>query len=159
MVDIPPLSLDYLTGPPLGFRFAVFFFAGGVIPNPLDILFQRVSGLGSKIDTVPIKEGGQNLYTHQLPVRVSYGNLVLERGMVVGSALNVEFNLALSFYAMTPSNVMITLFNENTIPIAAWLCIKAYPVKWSTSDLDASEGNLVIDTFELAYTRLQILRI
>ena len=79
--------------------------------------------------------------------------------MVVGSPLNIEFNIALSLYSVTPSNVIITLFNENTIPIAAWMCIKAYPVKWSTSDLDASEGNLVIDTFELAYTRLQILRI
>ena len=27
----------------LGFRFGVFFFAGGVIPNPLDIRFQKVS--------------------------------------------------------------------------------------------------------------------
>ena len=143
----------------LGFRFGVFFFIGGLVPNPLDIRFKRVSGLTSSINTIDLREGGQNIYTHKLPDGITHENLVLERGMVVGSALNVEFNLALSFYAMTPSNVMITLFNENTIPIAAWLCIKAYPVKWSTSDLDASEGNLVIDTFELAYTRLQILRI
>jgi hypothetical protein len=36
--------------------------------------------------------------------------------------------------------------------------MKAYPVKWSTSDLTA-EPALVIDTLELAYTRMQILRV
>lgn len=143
----------------LGFRFGVFFFIGGLVPNPLDIRFKRVSGLTSSINTIDLREGGQNIYTHKLPDGITHENLVLERGMVVGSPLNVEFNIALSLYSVTPSNVIITLFNENTIPIAAWMCIKAYPVKWSTSDLDASEGNLVIDTFELAYTRLQILRI
>ena len=52
--------------PPLGFRFGVFFFAGGVIPNPLDILFQRVSGLSSTVSTTAIEEGGQNLYTQDM---------------------------------------------------------------------------------------------
>ena len=32
---------------PLSFRFGVFFFVGGLIPNPIDIRFQRVSGLGA----------------------------------------------------------------------------------------------------------------
>lgn len=143
----------------LGFRFGVFFFIGGVVPNPLDIRFKRVSGLSSTINTVDLREGGQNVYTHKLPDGISHDNLVLERGLVVGSPLNLEFNAALSFYTMTPSNVIVTLFNERAVPISAWMCIKAYPVRWSTSDLDASEGAIVIDTFELAYTRLQPLRI
>ena len=37
--------------------------------------------------------------------------------------------------------------------------MKAYPVKWATSDLDANQPGLVIDTLELAYTRMQILRV
>lgn len=143
----------------LGFRFGVFFLVGGLVPNPLDLRFRRVSGLSAAINTVDLREGGQNIYTHKLPDGVTHDNLVLERGMVVGSPLNVEFNVALSFYTMTPSNVIVTLFGEDTNPLAAWLCIKAFPVRWSTSDLDASEGGLVIDTFELAYTRLQILRV
>jgi phage tail-like protein len=143
----------------LGFRFGVFFFVGGVLPNPLDIRFKRVSGLSGRINTIDLREGGQNIYTHKLPDGVDHDNLVLERGMVVGSPLNIEVNVALSLYAMTPSNVMITLFGEDMVPLSAWLCIKAFPVRWSTSDLDAGEGGLVIDTFELAYTRLQMLRI
>ena len=143
----------------LGFRFGVFFFAGGVIPNPLDIRFQKVSGLSAEVKTTPLSEGGQNLYTHRLPEKIDYKNLVLERGMVVGSPLNLEFNLLMSLFKFYPSNVLVTLFNAEQIPVAGWLFIKAYPVKWATSDLDVAEKALVIDTLELANTRMQIMRI
>lgn len=143
----------------LGFRFGVFFFAGGVIPNPLDIRFQKVSGLSAKVKTTTLQEGGQNLYTHRLPENIEYDNLVLERGMVVGSPLNLEFNAVMSLFKFAPSNVLVTLFDEEKNPVSGWLFIKAYPVKWSTSDLDATEKSVVIDTLELAYTRMQIMRI
>jgi phage tail-like protein len=154
---IPELTLqrDLL----LGFRFGVFFFAMGVVPNPLDIRFQKVKGLAATVKTTPLTEGGQNLYTQQLPVGVEYGNLVLERGMVVGSPLNIEFNAAMSLFEFAPSNVLVTLFDESMVPVSAWLFIRAYPVKWSTSDLNASEKSVLIDTLELAYARMQIVRI
>lgn len=156
---IPPLSLDQLTGAPLGHRFAVFFFIAGVVPNPLDIRFQKVSGLQARVETSTVQEGGQNLYTHRLPTRVGYDNLVLERGFVVGSPLNLEFNAAMSLFEFVPSNVMITLFGEDAIPLAAWLFIKAFPVRWATADLEGGTDKILIDTLELAYTRMQALRI
>ena len=55
--------------------------------------------------------------------------------------------------------VLVTLLGEDKLPRAAWLFMKAWPVKWSTSDLNASDAALVIDTMELAYTRMQILRV
>ncbi|HZF48945.1 MAG TPA: phage tail protein [Polyangiaceae bacterium] len=143
----------------LGFRFGVFFFAAGVVPNPLDIRFQRVKGLSASVTTKPLTEGGQNLYTQKLPVGIEHGNLVLERGMVVGSPLNVEFNAAISLFKFLPSNVLVTLFNEASVPVSAWMFMKAFPVKWSTSDLDATEKSVVIDTLELAYAQMMIMRI
>ena len=49
----------------LGSRFAAVFFIGGVVPNPIDIRFQRVSGLSATVETTTVNEGGQNLYTHR----------------------------------------------------------------------------------------------
>ncbi|HEX8113617.1 MAG TPA: phage tail protein [Kofleriaceae bacterium] len=143
----------------LGFRFGVYFFAGGVVPNPLDIRFQKVRGLAATVKTTPLSEGGQNLYTQQLPSGIEYGNLVLERGMVVGSPLNIEFNAAMSLFEFAPSNVLVTLFDDAKLPISAWFFTRAYPVKWSTSDLDATQKSVIIDTLELAYARMQIMRI
>lgn len=144
---------------PLTFRFSVTFFIAGVIPNPLDIRFQKVSGLSSEIKTETITEGGQNLYTHRLPAGVHYENLKLERGMVVGSLLNTEFNLAMSTFTLVPGNVLVTLFNEKALPVSAWMFRGTYPVKWSVSDLDANQDSIVIDSMELAYKQFISIRI
>ena len=144
--------------PIIGMRFGVLFLAGGVLPNPLDIRFQKVSGLSAEVETEAVNEGGQNLYTQRLPKGIKYNNLVLERGMVVGSPLNLEFNATMSLFKFVTSNVLVTLLGEDKTPLAAWLFLKAYPVKWSTSDL-AAEPALVIDTMELAYTRMQVMRV
>jgi len=143
----------------LGSRFAAFFFAGGVVPNPIDIRFQRVSGLSATMEMATVNEGGQNLHSHRLPRRVSYGNLVLERGFVVGSPLNIEFNAAMSLFKFAPSNVMVTLFSADAVPLAAWMFLKAFPVRWQTADLGAAEDRVLIDTLELSYASMQVLRV
>lgn len=157
-MDIPG-PLPFAGSPPLGFRFGVLFMAIGAIPNPLDILFQKVSGLGTTVETYPVAEGGQNLYRQQLPKHIQHDNLMLERGMIVGSPLAIEFNVAMSQFKFTPSNVLVTLLDHTRIPIAGWLCMKAYPVKWSISDLDATTNAVVIEHMELTYQRMQTIRL
>jgi phage tail-like protein len=152
-------NLANIQNPPAGFHFAVIFFSGGTVPDALDMRFKKVSGLGSEIETITYKEGGENLYTHRLPNRVSYHNLTLERGMVIGSPLNLEFNVAMSNYQFNPGNTLIALLDDDDLPVAAWLFLKTYPVKWSVSDLAADVNGLVIETLELAYTRFQVIRV
>ena len=157
-MDIPG-PLPFVGNPPLGFRFGVLFFALGTKPNPLDILFQKVSGLGATVETYPVDEGGQNLYTQLLPKKIQYNNLVLERGLVLGSPLVIEFNATMSLFTFKPSNVLVNLLDHTRIPIASWLCIKAYPVKWSVSDLDANANAVVVEHMELVYQRMQAIRL
>ena len=154
-----PGPLSIVGNPPLGFRFGVLFFAGGAVPNPVDIFFQKVSGLGSSVETATIQEGGQNLYTQSLPKRIKYENLVLERGVVVGSPLVVEFNATMSLFKFSTSNVLVTLLDHTRIPIAGWLFMRAYPVRWRVSDLDATSNSVVIETMELSYQNMQVMRI
>lgn len=141
------------------FRFSVVFLMGGAVPNPTEIRFQRVSGLSAEITTTTLVEGGQNLYAHRLPERVDYGNLVLERGRMLVSQIDAVSNVAFSLFEFAPYNVIVTLHGEAGEPLSAWLFLKAYPVQWSTSDLDATKTELVIDTLELAYSRMQQLKV
>ena len=144
---------------PVSFRFGVFFFVDGLVPNPIDIRFQRVSGLGASVSLKTYAEGGENLYAHRFPEAIGYQNLVLERSAALTSPLDDEFNTALSLFKFAASNVLVTLFDDSGTPTAAWMFLKAYPVRWATSDLDANQKGIVIDTMELAYTRMQILRL
>lgn len=152
-------ELSHTKNPPIGYHFQVAFFIDGVTPNHLDIRFQKVSGINVTVDTTPLTEGGENLCTHRLPTGIKYDNLKLERGLVIGSPLNTEFDVVMSLFKFAPSDILVSLLDEKSSPIANWLFIKAYPVKWSVSDLDANSNAVVIDTMELAYTRFQNLRI
>lgn len=140
-------------------RFAVIFFVAGIVPNPIDIRFQRVSGLSATIETTTVNEGGQNLYGHRLPRRVGYSNLVLERGFLIGSPLNLEFNAAMTTFKFAPCNVMVTLLGADAAPLAAWMFLKAFPVRWATADLSAGEDRVLIDTLELCYASMQAMRV
>lgn len=145
--------------PPLGFRFGVFFFVGGLVPNPLDIRFQKVSGLGQSVQTETVNEGGQNLYTQKLPKGMEYQNLKLERGFVSPSILTLEFTAAMQFFQFYTSHCLVMLFNENSIPKGAWLLMKAYPIKWDVSAFNASQSEIVVDTMELSFQNIRSIRL
>lgn len=150
--------LAALHHPPAGFYFAVTFFHGGLILNPLDIRFRKVSGLNATIETQEIKEGGENQFSYRLPTRIRYENLILERGLVTGSFLTLEFNRTMSFFQFNPGNALVVLLNQDGVPHSSWFFMKVYPVRWSVSDLDADQSQIVVDTMELAYTRFQAIR-
>lgn len=152
-MNLPDFSRSHsvLENPPLGFRFGVCFLIGGGDSSSLDAVFQKVSGIGATVDTFSIEEGGQNLYTQKAPTKIQYDNLVLERGAVVYSWLTDEFNAAMSRFKFRPSNVLVTLLDHTSAPLASWLFINAYPVKWNLSDLDATQNNVVIQHMELTY--------
>jgi phage tail-like protein len=143
----------------LGFRFRVDFLGGREGQKPLDIRFQSVSGISAEVETTHFHEGGEILSSLLLPDRIKHENLTLKRGLVVDSRLSDQFDDAMSLFKFAPSNVLVTLLGESQDRIAAWLFMKAYPVKWTVSDLDASsEPSIVIETLELAYTRLRVMR-
>ena len=73
--------------PPWGFYYKVEFESSS---EPNDARFQSASGL-SIIDAEEYKEGGENRFTHKLPVRTKYSDLVLKRGMLTGSEVVTWF--------------------------------------------------------------------
>ena len=145
--------------PPLSFRFSVWILSGGILPSATDFRFQKVSGIGSTVSTRTFNEGGQNLYVHRLPERVEYENLVLERGLALGSRLTAGFDLAMMFFEFVPSNVLVMLHEKGGAPAAAWMFRNAYPVNWEVSEFDADENAVVIERMEMAYQNMLVMRI
>jgi len=77
--------VDYY--PPWSFYYKVEFMLGGGAAPSGDARFQTVSGLSVEYDYENFKEGGENRFEHKLPVRTKYADMVLKRGMVMGSAV------------------------------------------------------------------------
>ncbi len=136
--------------PPVGFHFKVTF---GFLPqDSSDVRFQEVSGLTSELGIEEITEGGENRFTHRLPVRGKYGNLILKRGLFTDSRLIDWCRNAIEHFEFQPTVVNVILLNENHEPVGDTLSfLNSYPVKWSVSDYKAQENSVVIESIELAY--------
>ncbi len=137
--------------PPTGFHFVVHFELPGLLGTGNDVRFQEVSGLSASIETEPLKEGGENRFTHTLPLRTSYEKLVLKRGMLTDSKLIAWMKDAIDNFKFSPITINVMLLDENHLPVTNWSFVNAWPEKWSVSNLNAQENSLVIETIELSY--------
>ena len=135
---------------PRSFHFKVEFQGiSGVTTN--DVRFQDVSGLNAELGVEEIKSGGENRFSHRLPTRAKYSNLVLKRGMLVDSGLIGWFVNAVENFSFSPATVIIKLLDKDHQPLQSWSFIKAWPIKWNISEFKATENAIVVETIELAY--------
>jgi phage tail-like protein len=134
--------------PPWSFYFRVEF---GISKTKDDVRFQSVSGLAVEYDMEEFKEGGENRFTHKLPVRTKYADLVLKRGMLTDSEVIKWCLRAFRDRDFEPSDITVTLMNEKSEPLKVWKVVHAVPRKWQASDLNATENAVVIETLELSY--------
>jgi phage tail-like protein len=137
--------------PPWSFYYKVEFMLGGRSAPAPDARFQTVSGLSVEYDFESFKEGGENRFEHKLPVRTKYADLVLKRGMLMGSAVLDWFTAAFRDRSFKPADINVILMNEQGQSLRTWNVAHAIPKKWLISDLNANENSVVIETMELSY--------
>ncbi len=137
--------------PPAAFFFKVTFELDGTTEQ--DVNFQEVSGLTSEVGVESIKEGGENRFTHRLPGPAKFPNLVLKRGVVTSSGLIKWFKSTVEDLEVQPVDVTISLRDQDENDLSVWTFVKAWPMKWAFSNLNAQNNAVAIETVELAYQR------
>ena len=141
--------------PPVGFHFLVVFELFPQTPN--DFRFQEVSGLEVDMEMEQVKEGGQNRFTHQLPVRNRYTDITLKRGMFIGSGITLWCKNAIENFVFQPTNVLISLLNADHLPLQSWYVVNAIPKKWQVSNFNAQENSVAIESLVLSYNYFTII--
>lgn len=147
-----------LNEPSLSHRFRATFFIKHM-PSPLDFRFQRISGLSRQMSMTTLREGGDNTGSIHLPDQVTHGTLTLERGVIPATPVLAVFNHALSEFANIYMDVVVMLLNDKQQPLCSWTMTNALPMRWQTSNLDASSSVVLVDTLELAYHEMRWLGI
>jgi phage tail-like protein len=117
--------------------------------------FQDVTGINVTLDVESVDEGGVLDYSHRLPKRAKYENLVLKRGFFHGSSLLKWANDAVRNFTFTPKTVQVSLLNELGSKLAIWSFVNAYPVGLKISEFKAQDNSIVVETFEIAYSYFQ----
>jgi len=119
----------------------------------LDAYFTELSGMNIETEVLTVKEGGNNNYVHKLPVRTSYTNVVLKRGIT-------ESKKFLQWYQSTingkPERKNITILQytnhaEGHPVVKRWEITNAYPVKYQLGSFSAKSNEWSVETMELAY--------
>jgi len=122
-----------------------------------EVGFQSVTGLDSTLETEPVKEGGENGFTHVIPVRRKYGPLVLKRGLIKPSqsAITKWLQDAFDHEKVVPrSHINIVLLDEQGNPLMHWTATNVWPTGWKMGELNAEQGAVLIETLELNYNKL-----
>lgn len=142
------------------YRFSVSF-----LPSPESLLFlpdigfQKVSGLDSKTEIESRCQGGDNNSVYYLPIKTTYGNLILEKGRTTNLSILMNINNIFNSIRVVPINILITALNIKGKTASAWLIENAFPVRWSVSDLDAKSNEVIVDTLEFTYNTLKSITI
>lgn len=138
----------------VNFHFRVNFDLDG---SGAEIGFQSVTGLDSTLETESVKEGGENGFTHVIPVRRKYGPLVLKRGLLKPSQSKITTWLQQAFdqeNVQPQSHVNIVLLDEEDSPLMHWTATNVWPISWKMGELNAEQGAVLIETLELNYNKL-----
>lgn len=138
--------------PPVSFYFTVDIVDQGTAG---DTSFLEVQGLQAERDILELKEGGENRFSHRLPDRAKYGNLILKRGVLLpASGFGAWCRDVMESNFDTPvstTTVLLSLLDAGGNALLSWNFVGAWPVKWSVSDLGADKNELAIESMELAY--------
>jgi phage tail-like protein len=113
--------------------------------------FAECNGLTAETEVFEYAEGGENGYTHRLPVRTRYTNVVLKRGLSQGQDLYRWYMETVAGKAKR-KNATITMYVlGQSDPAKQWHMREAYPVKWVGPDLTTDSGSTVFETLEFAH--------
>jgi phage tail-like protein len=113
--------------------------------------FSAVDLPGGEIEVLEYREGGdRSSAARKLPGRVSYPNVVLERG-IAGRLELYDWWKSVRDGNPDRRNVTITLLDEQRQPVQRWLLRNAWPAKLDFVPLDARGNDVAIETLELAH--------
>ncbi len=118
--------------------------------------FARVKGLSREVKIESHREGGVNDYEHKLVTQVSYPVVVLERGLALDELWTWALEAADGDIKRKTVWVRLQDVHHQAHQWAwAWQIESAFPVKWSSSDLDAASHQVVMESLELAHHGLK----
>ena len=119
--------------------------------------FKSVSGIGNKQDVISYKLGGDRS-VRQMPGRVSFNNITLERGLTVNNDL-VEWRRKIleggDMEKLRVDGAVVALGRDKTslgdpTPLARYNFYRAWPIKWDGPGFTAGSGDMAVEKLELA---------
>jgi phage tail-like protein len=118
--------------------------------------FAEVVVPAASIAVVEYREGADKTSaTRKLPGRLTYGNIVLKRGISADLSL-YEWFRAVAQGDFQPRNTAIVLLDAQRQDVRRWIARDTWPVKYEGPALNAKGNEVAIETIELACESIEI---
>jgi phage tail-like protein len=145
--ELEPLGGDL----PMGDRF--LFEVDGVEIG----IFREVTGLQVTVEVVEVAEGGQNSFTHKLPSRMSWPNIVFKRGLTQSDALfdwlqkSSGEGFAGNSNKFKRSTGAVTAIDLTGARLRSWDFMDVFPVRWKGPDFVTGTDSPLEEELEVAH--------
>jgi phage tail-like protein len=120
-------------------------------------VFREVTGLQVTVNIVEVAEGGQNSYTHKLPARMTWPNIIFKRGLTQSDALfdwlqkSSGEGFAGNSNKLTRSTGAVTALDSTGLRLRAWEFIDVFPVRWKGPDFVIGSVTPLGEELEVAH--------
>jgi phage tail-like protein len=117
----------------------------------IQAVFSEVSGLTAEIEVFEYQEGGENNFTHKLPGRRKWSNIVFKRGMTDSLHFWEWYQDVVAGNQDMRRNLSIILYDETHLSGMRWEVVDAFPLKWEGPAMKADGKAVTIETLTLAH--------
>ena len=120
-------------------------------------IFREVQGLSVTVGVEEIAEGGQNSYSHRVPGRMTWPNLVFRRGVTESNALfdwlskSSGEGFAGNKNSLTKSTGAVTAIDHVGNRLRAWEFIDVFPVRWKGPEFAVESTEPLEEELEVAH--------
>src|SRR6266478_3330293 len=133
------------------FNFAVEINVDPVSNQICSASFSECDGLEMTVEAKTIREGGNNGAVVRMAGPVSYGQVTLKRGMTANFELWDWFDKSVSDPGLRASAEVVIFSADGQSERARFLLKRCLPVKLKAPGLNAKDGMVAIEEFQLAY--------
>ncbi|HEY1295306.1 MAG TPA: phage tail protein [Chloroflexota bacterium] len=139
-----------------GFNFAVEIDVRDVASSVCSAAFAECDGLEMTLEVKTIREGGNNGAQVRLTGPASYGNVTLKRGMTSNFDLWNWFAAVVRDPSLRADAQVVLFAADGTTERARFQLKRCVPVKLKAPALNARDGIVAIEEFQLAYESLSL---
>ena len=116
--------------------------------------FSECTGLTLETELKDYAEGGLNTHLHKFPGRTKQTNITLKRGIVDRSLWDWFYDLSQGQVRFRNGTITV-LDPSGSDTMMEWEFTRAFPVKWTGPDLNASQNSVAVESVELAHHGLR----
>ncbi|MCB9234941.1 MAG: phage tail protein [Bacteroidia bacterium] len=119
--------------------------------------FTEVSGLDFKTDVSEYRHGASpDLAKVKVPGLRSFSNITLKRGSFETDQEYYDWWNVVQLGGAFRRNITISLLNEQQDPIVTWNVKNAWPLSVNSTDLNAQDSGIAVESMELTHEGLTV---